>query len=66
MTDISLKEAADRAWEAEILCLMMKRNPGQLDEPETEAMMRLLARLIGNVANRLGDEVELQGGSRGA
>ncbi|WON77025.1 hypothetical protein [Serratia sp. UGAL515B_01] len=61
--EITLEQAAERAHQAEIVCLMMKHYPGSLVDSEVTAIAALLARLTGDVAAWLiEEEAQREGG----
>lgn len=47
--DINLKQAAERAHQAELICRLMEYHPHHLEDCDVSAMATLLKRLTGDV-----------------
>lgn len=47
--DITLKQAAERAHQAELICRLMEDHPHHLEDCDVSAMATLLKRLTGDV-----------------
>lgn len=55
--EITLKQAAERAHQAEIICRMVEDYPHQFADSEISAIATLLGRLSGDVASWLIEEL---------
>lgn len=54
--EFSLKQAKEKAHQAEIICLMMEAYPNKMDDSEIEAIASLLSKLTGDVCSWLIEE----------
>ena len=57
MCDLTIRQAAEKAYQAEIiLALMQKRQVEKMESSEVAAMINLLKDLVGSVGGFLGEE----------
>ncbi|ENF6402712.1 hypothetical protein ABRX33_002682 [Klebsiella variicola] len=57
MSDLTIQQAADKAYQAEIiLALMQARQVEKMESSEVAAMINLLKDLVGSVGGFLGEE----------
>ncbi|EBW6019252.1 hypothetical protein JHW06_003095 [Salmonella enterica subsp. enterica serovar Infantis] len=66
ITDITLDEAADSAFQAEIICRLMLDSDGEMTSSELNAMLTLLKQLSASAAGWLiGEQSERMNKDRG-
>lgn len=57
MSDLTVQQAAEKAFQAEIILFMMKKKKAEhMEDCEIEALISLLQELIGDVGVFLGEE----------
>lgn len=54
--EITIAQAAERAHQAEVICLMLESHPDHMDDSDLIAIASLLRRLTGNVCAWLQEE----------
>lgn len=57
MSDLTVQQVAEKAYQAEIILLLMReKTPARMEDCEIDALLVMLQNLIGDVSGFLGEE----------